>query len=631
MRFCPFCAQENTDEVSECAHCGRRLPQVAAARAVAAPAPSQPVRPPPVRPLPRPRAVAPAPALPTSGGGPVAASAAPAPENADRGRARTLLGVPSLPPRAAPASEPAADNATRIDPSPFDAPTMQTPRVHPGQLEETTSPTDWVDKEVSETTATAVRVPGLRKAASDEDSTLVRDEEPTRGGDEGPTKVQTTLPPAPRPFPVLGKPSSTPPWGASAAGTPSPAPLPPPPPSGASALVRADPFELATNPGAALPPPAEPDFALPAPLAFEPPTVGRAPDELEPMPGTPAPGLVPAVKYLLPLARAIWARHKAQAALRALLHGDQRLVDDTLHDLGRAAWQEPERPAELRAELARADEDDERRRDEEKEVARLAMSLAAERERFSGDEHERKEAITAREADIARVSADLAERKRAQKTEEKGLREADARYLAAEKRVTQLVAKAARAEVTPPEKGGGAHTAANFRREAEAAQHEADGFRPERDAAMERVRALDAPISELTERLADERAKLDEEQTALEVARRDHKSAIAALEAQSTEHEEARVIAEKSVRLRLVSTGTLISLHRMDSPKLAPIYARLDELQATAGAREARINQLETERHSYDKAALQRGLVVVGAATGIFVILLVIVLVLLAR
>jgi hypothetical protein len=148
MRFCPFCAQENSDEGAECVHCGRRLPVVAAgntgmARALPPAAPA--VRPPPVRrPLPRPRPVAPVrelersapvvtpvrpqPPVPTTPSGMITATTQPSgvPEAVQRARTGTLLGIVStdvtdLKERI---SAPSDEGATRVESSPFEGGTQ---------------------------------------------------------------------------------------------------------------------------------------------------------------------------------------------------------------------------------------------------------------------------------------------------------------------------------------------------------------------------------------------------------------------------------------------------------------------------------------------------------------------------
>ena len=652
MRFCPFCAQENSDEGSECAHCGRRLPVLAAnqtsagVRALAAPAivRAHPVR----RPLPRPRPVTPSrelerpiakpaafvpPSLSSPASvGPVrpgVVAAATAPEAARTTRTGTLLGIATITDvqtdpstnvkvnklnnklEPAPTSPGPSDEGTRIDPSPFDGPTTQTGDV-------STLPD--MEQTLREARSDVSRKrPPLQ---ADEDPTNVRLEKTNT--DEGPTQVGG----APFGFaPTRREDRARGPGERSAA---PPMPLPPPP-AGNAPHVRVDPPEVPTDVSVRLPSARLAQAEALPPIAPD----GATPPSVPPMPPIPGPGLVPALKYLAPLAKAVWERYQAQGRLRASLHEDQRAVDQVLHQLGEAAWKDRSRPAELRDELGRADEDEERRRNAENEVARLDMSMATERERFSDDEQLRKTQIAGHEAEIVRFSEDLKERHRAKKTEEKALKEVDARYGVVKKKLNGTLAKAAKAEITPPEKGGGPNAAANLRREAESVKIELDGFAPERETAEQRVLALDEPIATLTKQLADERAALENAKVELAAARQASTELLVKLTAERAAQEVARTTAEKNIRLRLVSTGTLISLHRLDGVDRAavfgPIYTRLDELQAVIAAREQQIAQLEQERRGYDKAALQRGLIVIGAAIGVFVILLVTLLVLLGR
>ena len=100
------------------------------------------------------------------------------------------------------------------------------------------------------------------------------------------------------------------------------------------------------------------------------PTPAAAMAELPPMPEHPASGsIVDAVKYLMPLATAIWARRKAQDAIRALLHGDQRLLDSVLRDLGRVAREEGVNVPALADEMRRVVSEEERRNGADKQIA----------------------------------------------------------------------------------------------------------------------------------------------------------------------------------------------------------------------------------------------------------------------
>jgi chromosome segregation ATPase len=149
------------------------------------------------------------------------------------------------------------------------------------------------------------------------------------------------------------------------------------------------------------------------------------------------------------------------------------------------------------------------------------------------------------------------------------------------------------------------------------------------------VRALDAPIAELEQQLGAAREGLTQAQAGLVSARQTNADTTQTLQGARARNDEIRVTAEKGIRLRLTSTGTLLNLHRLDTPqyrvKLGPIYARLDELKHTATAREARIAALDAERRGYDRSAMQRGLIAVGGALGAFLLLLVIVIVIVAR
>ena len=585
------------------------------------------VRPPPPvrRPLPRARPVTPSAALVKPAV--IAPSvAAPSPEAHKRTPTGTLLGVATIPEAKLPIE---GEGATRIEASPFDRSAVPSPVT----LELTPVPDQTAPTERFEEPPTDV---SIRRPAPniEEDLTDVRRQRSS--SDEGPTHVQQ-----PSPFARNdGKLPSRPSLPSRRDGQPMPLP---PPPRGAAPHVRVDPPEgptdvavklpVARNSDAHVDVPVDPRRSTAALLPVAPD--GAPPPVSSPMPPVPAAGLVAALKYLWPLADAILDRYLAQMKLRSQLHDDQRVVDEVLHRLGEAAWKDPSRPAELRDELLRADEDEQKRRGAENDVARLDMSMATERDRFSEDEHRRKNEIAAHEAESVRLTEDLRERERAQKTEERTLKEVDARYAAVKKRLDQLSQKAAKAEVTPPEKGGGPNAAANYRREAQAVQVEVDGFLPERQAAEAKVRALDEPIATLEQRLTDERAALEAAKAELAAARQDTSATLDGLAKDRVAQETVRVTAEKNIRLRLVSTGTLLSLHRLEGNDrkavFGPIYEQLDELQAITQAREQQIAHLEEERNGFDRAAVQRGLIVVGSVLGAVVILLVVLLVVLAR
>ncbi|HEX8952974.1 MAG TPA: hypothetical protein VF945_14060, partial [Polyangia bacterium] len=252
---------------------------------------------------------------------------------------------------------------------------------------------------------------------------------------------------------------------------------------------------------------------------------------LPPMPEHPKSGsIVDAVKYLVPLAKAVWARKKAQDAIRTLLHGDQRLLDSVLRDLGRAAREEHIVAPAIADEVRLIAVEEERRAAAEKAVADAEAAAKKEDERWHFDESERNSELARREAELKVTDEDLrkdAELRRGHDAERAKL---DAQIKAAERKAAAADAKAAKADVTPPEKGGGPNTAANARSEAAEARKEATALIPARDAARAEVEKLDGPIAELTRKISDGRATIVQKKRELQEARAGHEKTLAELQ-----------------------------------------------------------------------------------------------------
>jgi hypothetical protein len=75
----------------------------------------------------------------------------------------------------------------------------------------------------------------------------------------------------------------------------------------------------------------------------------------------------------------------------------------------------------------------------------------------------------------------------------------------------------------------------------------------------------------------------------------------------------------------------MLNLHRVDGERYQPLYARIDELKSGVNAREATIVRLENELRTYDRGAVQTGLIAVGVVLGVLVILAIVLAVFLSR
>ena len=257
--------------------------------------------------------------------------------------------------------------------------------------------------------------------------------------------------------------------------------------------------------------------------------------------------IVDAVKYLAPLAKAIWARKRAQDSIRALLHGDQRLLDSVLRDLGRVAREEELPVPALADEMRRVQEQEARRANADREATEAEAAAQREEERWRIDLGERTADSNRREAELKATDEELR-----LKAEERRLHEAERARIegeirAAEKRASSAEAKATKAESTPPEKGGGANTAANIRTEAAAARKDAAALAPALQNARAAAEALDGPIALLTEKLTEARATLAQKKRETTEATSTHEQTLDDLQTQRERAADERDSAEREL------------------------------------------------------------------------------------
>ena len=110
-----------------------------------------------------------------------------------------------------------------------------------------------------------------------------------------------------------------------------------------------------------------------------------------------------------------------------------------------------------------------------------------------------------------------------------------------------------------------------------------------------------------------------------------HESTLTELQGRRTSAASARDAAERELTQRFVTAGTILNLNRVEHPRLTPLFTRVDELKGAVNAREAAIVRLESERRTFDRGAVQKGLVTVGVAAGVTILLAILLVVLLAR
>jgi hypothetical protein len=681
MRFCPFCAQENSDDSRECAHCGKRLP---AARTP----PPKPAAPPREKPAPK-VAARPAPrSLPLKPPATVEpAAVAPAVAAPEPPKPAPLHTPTPAPPPLHTPTPPVMNSQMSVDP-----PTVPTPAppviysptplpppvaAGPDPLPPPPSPKAPANSAtLPATTGTVLGMGALRPADSERRSTKPL---PLKALEVPASRADASLPGTKDPLRLDGSDSD------EATTTPNPrvdndlgaddgATRPEMPnlfsmaenaqgrgprddsltlPKPRKAVVTR--LDGAKRPGAPAPPvrplPKEPEGQGKIDPIDDKPSITYSPSgesappildsshtpfmptlALPPMPAGPQASSIPgSVKYLLPLARAVLARKRAQRSIRQLLHSDQHLLDGVLKDLGKAARENDLDVPAITDEMRRVKAEEQRRAKGDADISKAADEMGREDARWNVDEAERKSEIARREAELKETEDELRAKGDERRSHETERARIDGQIRAAEKRSAQASSQAQKAEITPPEKGGGPNTAANLRMQAQEAQKEATSLIAPRDEAKAQAEALDAPIHTLTQKIVDQRAQLAQKRKELADALANHKKARAALEAEQQRATKDRSDAEREMSQRFVNVGTMLNLNRVEDSKYKSLYEKIDELKSGLNAREATIVRLETELRTYDRRAVQTGLITVGVIFSLVVLLAILLAVVLSR
>src|SRR5262249_10510486 len=127
-------------------------------------------------------------------------------------------------------------------------------------------------------------------------------------------------------------------------------------------------------------------------------------------------------------------------------------------------------------EMRRVRAEEDRRGKADQQIMETERSREAELERWGAEEAERNQDLEEREAQIRNAEEELRKKGDERRIHDAERAKLDAQIRGLEKKATQEDTRAARADVTPPEKGGGPNTAANARNAADAARKEATGL-----------------------------------------------------------------------------------------------------------------------------------------------------------
>ena len=376
-------------------------------------------------------------------------------------------------------------------------------------------------------------------------------------------------------------------------------------------------------------------------------------------------GVVGAVRYLAPVLRSWRAHRREEARLRRLLVEDQRLLDADLGALGRRAREERVELPSLADDLARVDRAEARhaavhgdaRRNRRRHSRRIAQHAAdaegrgaeltlAEEALATHDRAQREhaEALGVAQANVVKLDVEIraldvrAGEARAAEVLAASLLEA-AVHAAPIAQPTDTIAAAP--GVSLPAVSDAPATAAESARAEAATSLEHARAEIARGAAVRATliaqRAVEQTrVDELEAGAAERERVVDAARADVEAVRR----TIAGLRDERArfegEHDARQDLlvtaqdeAQSEITRALVNLGTLLNLQRVDHTGFRPLYAHIDELKARLVEREIEIRRVEKAARAFDHAAIQRGLIAVGAlvAALIFVVLALVLLV----
>jgi chromosome segregation ATPase len=342
---------------------------------------------------------------------------------------------------------------------------------------------------------------------------------------------------------------------------------------------------------------------------------------LPPMPPAPAErGLGPLGRYLVRLAVAIRARRRAQAELQKLLVGDHRLLDQSLGELGEVAREVDAADPTLHPQFELIERAEARAMELAKEIraaeleqrevdARTQADAQMTRARLERIVKERL-ALEAREAEQARAASDA-------HVEQQRL---EAAVSAAAQHAEQAEQRALKGHAAASGGAGSSETFATERAVAAEARAAEAAARQQVEECARLLDLLEAPLR--TTRAAIELNRGEERRLAegLLEAERTRAHTVEELQRTIDRASEARSQAEREVSQHLVAAGTVLNLRRTDHPRYQPLYERIDELKRGATGREESITKLAEEAQSYDRAAVQRGLLLAGGLIALVVL-----------
>jgi chromosome segregation ATPase len=306
--------------------------------------------------------------------------------------------------------------------------------------------------------------------------------------------------------------------------------------------------------------------------------------------------------------RAIGERH-------AELARDQARLTDALTRLGQAVRELGSADPALAADTAGILLAEDRRTAAEQERSTLAARRAERAREHAATEEQQSAALAGREEALAHLAGELSARsaERDAQRQELSRLEAQVKTLGAE--VGEREAQALKAQDPAAQ--------ATLRTEADRGRTRVAAIEPERDELVGRGAELEAAIVDLTASVAEARAAVAEARRGRDEAVREARRELAELEAEAERRLAEIGLAERAIAKHTAALGNLAYRQRLGEEPLSDSYAAIDGVAGAISRQLIAIGTLEEEIARSRDAPFRTGVMVLGSAALITLILLV--------
>jgi hypothetical protein len=341
-----------------------------------------------------------------------------------------------------------------------------------------------------------------------------------------------------------------------------------------------------------------------------------APPKVLPIPEIPEPNLISAARYAVRFARARYQRRGAIKVLGVEIKQDTDALDHVLGALGRSAREIGVEGRVFSTENSAITAAEVRVQALNREHTEVDARKADEGSKFVDVERDRNAKLSEAERGVEEAQRELATHEGVRRGLRDKRKEIERRQKAYLKAAEDHNRQAGASQMGDQR--------SELRQVAESHNKEAAALEPDRQELDRRITALERPIGEATAKLDAAKAELDAAKRSLSDAREGHTHRLAELDSEAKRKAREIALAEGEIARRLVTLGTLVNLNRIEDPRFAELYQRVDRLRGAITARTTEIEKLTAERDAFDRGTLVRGVVVIGAAVVAFIALVVI-------